>query len=262
MEQSTSSSVVERYLKDISEHTGFKTSWYITCSAKDSHIRTIFSPAINVPPGCHYEMACCSVETYYSFPNIDEKNNTVKLSNNNGKTWYLIKLSKGCYEIKAINAELKRLFKEELKGDEKELCIAKHPTSLGCVMTLGKNVAVDFNVPSSLGPVLGFSPKIYHSEKRYKSEHIVNILRVNSIIVHCDIVALSRKNGIASPIIYNFFPNVSPGKKIVDRPRNLIYLPLTLNVISEMNVWLSDQSGRPLDIQGEELTITFHMKAC
>ena len=257
-----SKTTVERYLKDISEHTGFKASWYITCSGKDSHIRTIFSPAINVPPGCHYEMACCSVETYYSFPNIDEKNNSIKLSSDNGKTWYLIQLSKGCYEIKAINKELKRLFKEELKGDEKELCIARHPTSLGCVMTLGKNVAVDFDVQSSLGPVLGFSQKIYHSGKRYESEHIVNILRVNSIIVHCDIVALSRKNGIASPIIYNFFPNVSPGQKIIDRPRNLIYLPRTLNVISEMNAWLSDQSGEPLDIQGEELTITFHMKAC
>ena len=260
--ESSSGNQVERYLKDISEHTGFKASWYITCSGKDSHIRTTFSPAINVPPGCHYEMACCSVETYYSFPNIDEKNNSIKLSSDNGKTWYLIQLSKGCYEIKAINKELKRLFKEELKGDEKELCIAKHPTSLGCVMTLGKNVAVDFNVDNSLRTVLGFSPKIYTSGKRHLSEHIVNILRVNSIIVHCDIVALSRKNGIASPIIYNFFPNVSPGQKIIDRPRNLIYLPLTLNVISEMNVWLSDQSGEPLDIQGEELTITFHMKAC
>ena len=257
-----SKTTVERYLKDISEHTGFKASWYITCSGKESHIRTTFSPPINVPPGCHYEMACCSVETYYSFPNIDETNNAIKLSNDNGKTWYLIMLPKGCYEIKAINTELKRLFKEDLKGDEKEFCIAANPTTLGCIMSLGKNVAGDVDEDNSLRTVLVFSAKIYHSGNRHISEHIVNILRVNSIIVHCDIVALSRKNGIASPIIYNFFPNVSPGKKIVDRPRNLIYLPLTLNVISEMNVWLSDQSGRPLDIQGEELTITFHMKAC
>ena len=130
-----------------------------------------------------------------------------------------------------------------------------------CIRDRGKTTAVDFATENSLASILGFTKKVY-KEGRHLSEHIVNILRVNSIIVNCDIVALSRKNGIASPIIYNFFPNVSPGQKIVNRPRNLIYLPIILNEISEMNVWLSDQSGERLDIREEELTITFHMKAC
>ena len=111
------STTTELLLKEISEHiAGSKDSWYITISAKDSHIRTIFTPTINVPPGCHYEMALYGVEMYYSFPNIDENNNSVKISNNNGTTWYLIKLPKGCYEIDAINETVKRLFVEKTKG--------------------------------------------------------------------------------------------------------------------------------------------------
>tara|TARA_B100000508_G_scaffold16336_1_gene11012 strand:- start:247 stop:1023 length:777 start_codon:yes stop_codon:yes gene_type:complete len=255
------STTAEHLLKEISEHTAFKSSWYITITGKDSHIRTLFSPPINVPPGCHYEMALCSVEMYYSFPNIDEKNNSIKLSNDSGKTWHLIKLPKGCYEINAINEAVKRLFVEKTKGKKDDICISGDPATLKSILVLGKTAAVDFATENSLASVLGFTKKTY-IQGRHPSEHIVNILRVNSIIVNCDIVALSRKNGIASPIIYNFFPNVSPGKKIVDRPRNLIYLPLILNEISEMNVWLSDQSGERLDIQEEELTITFHMKAC
>ena len=113
--------------------------------------------------------------------------------------------------------------------------------------------------------VLGFEAKVYAAGKektRFVSKHIVNILRVNSILVHCDIVKLSRRNGISAPIIYNFFPNVSPGTKIVDRPRNLIYLPVTLDIISQMTCWLTDQDGKALDNRGEEITLTFHIKAC
>ena len=101
----------------------------------------------------------------------------------------------------------------------------------------------------SLRSVLGFDAKIYR-DRPHESEHIVNILRVNSILVHCDVITLSRRNGIASPIIYSFFPNVAPGSKIVDRPRTLIYLPITLSVISQMTVWLTDQNNSKLDLRG------------
>ena len=126
-------------------------------------------------------------------------------------------------------------------------------------------MAVDFKGDTgSLRKVLGFNEKLYEVKKgsaRFESESIVNILRVNSILVHCDVVNLSRRNGSAAPIIYNFFPNTTPGSKIVDRPRNLIYLPLTLNVISHMTSWLTDQNGEELDLRGEELTLTYHIKA-
>jgi len=245
METSTTTEL----LKEISKHTGFKSSWYITVSAKESHIRTIFSPPINVPKGCHYEMALCSVEMYYSFPNISETNNAIKLSNDEGKTWHLVTFPKGCYEINTINTTLKREFERMTKGKGEDIYIAGDPTTLKSVLTLKNKAAVDFNTTNSVASVLGFTKKDYKAG-RHLSQHIVNILRVNSIIVNCDIVALSRRNGIAAPIIYNFFPNVAPGKKIVNRPLNLIYLPITLNEISEMNVWLSDQSGEPLDTRG------------
>ena len=82
-------------------------------------------------------------------------------------------------------------------------------------------------------------------------------MNVNSILVHCDMIGASRLNGI-----YNFFPNAAPGDKIVSTPRNFIYVHITLNVISHMTCWLTDQNGNELDLRGEETTITFYMKAC
>ena len=60
-------------------------------------------------------------------------------------------------------------------------------------------------------------------------------------MVHCNIIGGSRLNGEERPIIYSFFTNVGPGEKIVTRLKNLIYLPITLDIISRMTCWLTDQ---------------------
>ena len=48
-------------------------------------------------------------------------------------------------------------------------------------------------------------------------------------------------------------------KKILEAPHNLIYLPVIVDVISTLSVWLMDQHGKLLDLRGEELTIHFHL---
>ena len=37
---------------------------------------------------------------------------------------------------------------------------------------------------------------------------------------------------VTRPVAYNFFPNADPGQKILETPHNLIYLPVTVYVIS------------------------------
>ena len=60
---------------------------------------------------------------------------------------------------------------------------------------------------------------------------MVNILTINSILVHIDIISSSYVNGSTQPTIYSFFSNVSPGYKIIENPHHLLHLPIT----SEMN---------------------------
>ena len=253
---------MEGYLESIANHTEPRPSHFITLSNQGSMITTSFSPPLTFPPGCNYEIALCSLETYFSFPNIDVTNNALKVSCDNAKTWTLIEIPTGCYEIKAINKTLQRLIKEKVTGSkEGDVRIAANENTLQCILELKENIQVDFNVGNSLRSVLGFEAKIY-KKGRHESEHIVNILRVNSIMIHCDVVKSSRKNGIEAPLVDTFFPNVSPGEKIVHRPKNLIYLPLTLDVISRMTVWLTDQNDEALNLREEELTVTFHIKAC
>ena len=85
-------------------------------------------------------------------------------------------------------------------------------------------------------------------------------MSVNFILVHCNIIHSSYMRGTQSPVAYHIFPNAAPGQKILEAPHNLIYLPLTVDAISTLSMWLTDQHGELLDLPGEELTIRFHLR--
>ena len=70
----------------------------------------------------------------------------------------------------------------------------------------------------------------------------------------------SYMRGTQAPVAYNFFPNAAPGKKILEASHNLIYLQVTIDVISTLSVLLPDQYVELLDLRGEELTISFHLR--
>ena len=255
---------MEEQLRKLVEHAEPKPKSLICVSGNSSKLKTSFIPPLDFPPANRYEMALTSLETYYSFPNINTSNNHVKISFDEGKTWLDIRIPVGCYEIKAINNELQRFIMQKTgdKKAEKRIVLSPNPNTLRCMLeVLDVKCQVNFDEADSLCTVLGFDRKVYKAG-RHESEHIVNILSVNSILVHCDVIESSRLNGIEASIIYTFFPDASPGDKIISIPRHLIYIPLTLNIISRMTCWVTDQNGKELDLQGEELTLTFHIKAC
>jgi len=78
--------------------------------------------------------------------------------------------------------------------------------------------------------------------------------------VNIDIIAGSYVNGLTQPTIYSFFPNVSPGQKIIETPGNLVYLPVTLDTIHSMETILTDQNGSQLNLRGEIVSMRFHLK--
>ena len=121
-------------------------------------------------------------------------------------------------------------------------------------MEISNNFIVDFRVRNSLASVLGFAERIY-KEDIHESQNVVNILSINSILVNVDIIGGSYVNGNTQNTIYSFFTNVSPGYKIVENPRNLVYLPVILDKISKMETVVTDQNGKELNLRGENLPL-------
>ena len=239
-------------------------------SGSGSRLYTRFNPPIELDVRHHagYEMALLRLETYYSFPNLDSSNNSFRVSADGGSRWLDIKIPMGCYDISAINTFLQRKLKEagygpdKDKKEEKYISFEANPNTLRCILQLKHaNAMVDFDVHNSIRSVLGFTGSVYKGgPKRFESEDIVNILSVNTILVQCDVIDSSRVNGLPAPILYSFFPDVSPGDKIVSEPKHLIYSPLCLDVISSMQCWLTDQTEREINLRGEQLTLTLHVR--
>ena len=233
----------------------------ITLSAKSTNFTTKFNPPIKLN-GVEHEIALTSLETFHSFPNINEENNIFKYSSDNGTTWKTIKIPKGSYGLLGIYNEISRGFRENGDYDEINkkypILILGNKNTAQIVMEIPANYKVDFTTPNSINTVFGFNKKKY-GEGYHKSEKVIDILPVNSILVHVENVIGSYMLGISSSILYSFFPNVAPGVKIIERPFQRIYLPIITQDIHEIRLKLTDQTGKILDLRGENLTVSLHL---
>ena len=246
---------MEVYLENISKNSNPRDNFYIMVNDTQSKIKNTFSPPL---AGKGYEVALIGLSTYYSYPNVDETNNTIILKGGGHHT--TINLPRGCYELDEINESITKLMKWTEKTAK--VVIGKNKITLRATLLIKEaGWSVEFPKENSLGSVLGFDSKEYkYREEPYISEKIVNILSVNSILVHCDMISGSMMDGVKSPVIFNYSPNVIPGSKIVGDPVTPIYLPVSKDVINELNIWVTDQDNRLLDLQGEKIVLTFHMR--
>ena len=250
-------------LERIANNTDHKTSFQIILSSDKTNFNTRFNPKLELDEKKKYEIALVNLETYYSFPNIDETNNVFVYSPDNGNSWEKIKIPEGSYEIDDINDAIQHEMKKRTHYDEINedyyINIAPNTNTLKSVLILEKGYQVDFNHQNSLAKVLGFTGTKY-TEGFHESENVVDILRINSILVNIDIISGSYVNGTTKSTIYSFFPDVSPGYKIIESPVNLVYLPITLDTIDSLNVTITDQDYHLLNLRNEKLTIRFHIR--
>ena len=253
---------MEEKLDQIIKNTSSKRSFLVTLTGKGSKLEKTFEPEISISPGCHYEIAFASLETFNSIPNINPTNNVLQVAAT-GKGYVTITLDTGCYGLMDLNKEIGRQLEEA--GMPKAVEFKGNYNTFKCTMIIQPGHAVNFNTKSSLRMVLGFEKKAYKAlgkPRRFIAEHTVQILTVNSILIHCDLVGSSYLNGMRVPIIHSFFPNADPGDKIIEKPVQYIYLPVESDVIRHITVWLTDQDQNLIDLREETLTVKFHLKSC
>ena len=90
-------------LKQIVKNMEHKMSFQIIVSSSESRFKTRLNPTLQLDRNKEYKIALVNLETYYSFPNIDESNNIFVYSPDNGNSWVKIKIPEGSYEIDDIN---------------------------------------------------------------------------------------------------------------------------------------------------------------
>ena len=160
-----------------------KDSFTLVISDNSANIQTTFSPPLYQQANHDYELAMLNLETYYSFANVRRYNNSFKWSVYNGNTSTVIHIPTGCYELKAINAEIILI-----RGNT-DITILPNVNMLQCILNVvGAKCKDSFDVPNSLASVVGFKQDIVNGVGRHASENLVNIMSVYSILVHCNII--------------------------------------------------------------------------
>lgn len=119
---------------------------------------------------------------------------------------------------------------------------------------------INFEPIDSLADLLGFKHTKLLANKRYISDFPANINHVNLIGIECNIATGSYRNNKSVHILHEFFPNAPPGFKIIETPRNVIYLPINTKKIDELSVQIVDQDGNLLNLRGEVVTIRLHLR--
>lgn len=227
-------------------------------SGNTCNFTTLFEQPIKLNPKAEYEAAFLSLDTYNSIPNITAKNNKFVYSSDDGMNWKTITLEKDAYEITQINNEIQRqmIINNDYDQINNLFYINISTTRLSVVIEIrDPNYKINFDVDNSIGKTLGFEKEIL-SFGYNKSSRIVDIIDINSILVNINIIHGSYVNGQRGQAIHSFYPNVSPGYKIIEIPQpELIFYPLNSHDIDTVRVWITDQDRNIMDFQGERITI-------
>lgn len=218
----------------------------VTIIGKNSILESQFYPPLNL----NHEWECGLVyfTAFNSIPNVTAKNNIFSY----GTTANQLILPCGAYDLYDICDYLKHNL------SHCKVFIKPNYNTLTC--SLFCTEVVNFDVENSIGCLLGFrkaklEPNIWH-----QSDTPVNIHAVSVIRIECNLIKESYINGVSSHIIHEFVPNVPPGHRFIEVPRNIIYFPVNTKNISIITIKILDESGNNIDFREENIQLRLHLR--
>ena len=210
------------------------------------------------PTDGNYTMGITSFNTYNSMFNITSANNVIPYFDSLS-TWYDIILPPGAYGIDQINTEIERQLAEKFEFTVSPIVLEANKSTLGSIIHLSDGYKIDFTQPNTPRVILGFDPIIL-SNSYITSQRKVSIIDIHRIHLCCDCIIGSIRNGFSSNILFSVILNEPPGAKIVREPNLILYKHIYKLKLDSISFWLEDDDGNQVDMHGETIGFTIHMK--
>lgn len=220
-------------------------SFTLSVTGNRSLLITNYSPTLELDG--EYECALLYLSTFNSIPNVDRNNNMFYYGDND-----VIEIPEGAYELQDLN--------DYLKGKIKDKTFNIFCNNNTLKTYLFSNETIHFEKERGLGNLLGFGNITLSANKLHESQHPVNILSTTVVRIECDIVSGSYINGTPSHIIHEFAPNVPPGYRLIEIPKNIIYFPVNQNDITSINIRILDVHNNLINLRGEEVQLYLHLR--
>lgn len=224
----------------------------LTLNGSEPILNTNFFPPIELNGG-EYECALIDFHMYNSIPNVDDSNNLFHIGNK------IIEIPIGSYELEDIYDYLKTQLLPD--GLDNTFKIESNNNTLKVHITTSTH-PIYFDKKRSIGNLFGFNKRVLQADKKitYVSDQPVNIFKINTIRLVCNIVSGSYIDSGQDHTLYEFGINVPPGYKMSVTPNNLIYLPVNTREIRTLSMHITDQNGDLINLRGEKFTIRMHLR--
>lgn len=180
----------------------------LTITGNKSHLESQFQPPLALWENC--ECGLLYFSALNSIPNVTSRNNIFTYGEENKQ----LIIPEGTYDLYDIAEYL------ETNIIDCEIKIKPSNNTLKCYLYCSERV--NFTANNSIGHLLGFQNTKLEPNKWYESMNPVNILPVSVIRIECDLVQGSYINGSPSHVIHEFVPDVSPGHRYIEIPKNII----------------------------------------
>lgn len=235
-----------------------------TLTGRSSVLSVDFYPPIQLDSKFNYSLALIGFHTYNSIPNIEDGvNNSLYISADN-KSWTKVSVPTGAYEI----ADIENFIQKKLCSKEsgcvqaaRDQIFSLKPNNNTLKCELKSIFHIDFRASDSLGQLLGFSPRILPQLQTYESDLPVNIIKVATIRIECNISSGCFYGNKPSHTIFEFAPSVDPGYAINIEPNNYIYLPIiNKNLIDNITIRILDQNGDLVNFRNEEVVVRLELR--
>lgn len=206
---------------------------------------------------------------WFSTPNVDETNNTLRVT---GPTVgepplffdWTITIPKGLYDVTGLAAAITRELSTAVpipKNDPLPLItLTADAATSKIVITLNyQGVEVDFNVPNSLGNLLGFGTSLINNPTAeplpVTAPDVARFNTINSYLLHCDLVDKGlRLNNTYSHVIGQVLIDVKPNKQIIYQPQNPPVVSAAQLIgasRTRIKAWLTNENNVHIDTNGE-----------
>lgn len=227
-------------------------SYTFTLTGTSSTLSTDYYPPIDLDPKHNYVMGLIGFNSYNSIPNINEKANKFYYDNDK-----VITMPTGAYEISDIEKYIKGQL--SVKDDDDDTFSLK-PNNNTLKSEIKCKYIINFKPDDSIGRILGFSAKILPANAKHESDLPVQIIKVVTIRIECNITTSAYYNKRLSHTLYEFAPQVEPGYSINITPNPVIYLPVNSKRIDNITLKLLDQDGDEVDFRGEKTVVRLELK--
>lgn len=217
-----------------------------------------------------YEIGLKTISMYNTVPNIDTHNHLFAFRFKSENVWIKIYLETGAYEIKDVITSIYNEFELRMQqrtqystetSNETDFVpyseifkITPDPGTMKTTITIyNTDFEIDFSCKDSIGKVFGFNRVIGYGSS--KSENIINIQDLNTVLVHCDLIRGANYNGKKSQCIYEFSPSVPHGFMMCEKEQDPCYYKILPSVVDRIEIKLTDQNLKVLNTRSENITI-------